>query len=118
MAKICRRFPNFTLSAGGSQEDLFSQSKPQHRQVPNTFAAQGHHGLATYAPMGGGPRVQHYNGDPGAIAGPHLIMNQQQAYYDTGNVNLGYFDTFSDHPFGGQGFGGQNYGGHGGFPNM
>ncbi|CAB9512072.1 Pumilio domain-containing protein C6G9.14 [Seminavis robusta] len=116
MAKICRRFPNFTLSAVGSQDELFSQSKNQHRQAANSFGAPGHHGLATYAPMPGGHRVQHYNGDPGAIAGPHLVMNQQQAYYDTGNVNVGYFDhTFTDHAFGGPAYGGQNYGG---FPNM
>jgi len=138
MAKICRRFPNFTLSAGGSQEELFSQSKPQQRHMGNNFGAQGHHGQAAYGnpmsaglmagnpmagnhmtgnPMQGGPRMQHYN-DPGAVAGPHLIMNQQQAYYDSGSVNVGYFDhNFSDHPFGGQGFS-QNYGGHNGFPNM
>lgn len=119
MAKICRRFPNFTLSAVGSQDELFSQSKNQHhRQAGNTFGAPGHHALATYAPMPGGPRVQHYNGDPGAIAGPHLVMNQQQAYYDTGNVNIGYFEhNFNDHSFGGPNYGGHNYG-HGGFPNM
>jgi Pumilio-family RNA binding repeat len=123
MAKICRRFPNFTLSAVGSQDELFSQSKNQHRQVANSFGPPGHHGLATYAPMPGGPSLQHYNGDPGAIAGPHLVMNQQQAYYDTGNISVGYFDNyndhnFTDHAFGGPSYGGQNYGGHGGFPNM
>ena len=131
MAKICRRFPNFTLSPGGSQEDLFSQSKPQHRQAGNSYGGHGHgghHGLATYAPMQGGHRVQHYGGDPGAIAGPHLVMNQQQAYYDAGNVNVGYdagnvnvgyFDHNSyDHAFGGGQNFGQNYGGHNGFPNM
>ena len=135
MAKICRRFPNFTLSPGGSQEDLFSQSKPQHRQAGNSYGGHGHghghgghHALATYAPMQGGHRVQHYGGDPGAIAGPHLVMNQQQAYYDAGNVNVGYdagnvnvgyFDHNSyDHAFGGGQNFGQNYGGHNGFPNM
>lgn len=117
MAKICRRFPNFTLSAVGSQEELFSQSKVQHRQPPNNFGAPGHHGLSTYAPMPGGPRVQHYS-DPGPIGGPHLVMNQQQAYYDAGNLNVGYFDhNFGDHNFSGPNYGG-SYGGHGGFPNM
>lgn len=124
MAKICRRFPNFTLSAVGSQEELFSQSKAQHRQAANNFGAPGPHGLTAYAPMPGGHRVQHYGGDPGAIGGPHLVMNQQQAYYDAGSLNVGYFDhtfgdhTFGDHNFGGPNYGGQGYGGHGGFPNM
>ena len=159
MAKICRRFPNFTLSAGGSQEDLFSQSKPQHSQVGNNFGGHGghgshhghghgHNGLASYAPIQGGHnhRVQHYGADPSAVAGPHLVMNQQQAFYDAGNVSVGYdvgsanigydvgntsvgYDTGNvnggyydqnayDHVFGVQGFGQQNYGGHNGFPNM
>jgi hypothetical protein len=31
MAKICRRFPNFTLNAVGSREELYSQNKGHHR---------------------------------------------------------------------------------------
>ena len=129
MAKICRRFPNFTLSAAGSQDELFSQSKTPQRQALNSFGGpSGHHGLASYAPVPGGPRVQHYHGDPGAIAGPHLVMNPQQAYYDTGNVSVGYFDNYADHnfndqnfndlAFGGPAYSGQSYNGHGGFPSM
>lgn len=134
MAKICRRFPNFTLSAVGSQEELFSQNKHQHRQSPQMQMMPGQgHGLATYATMQAGPpRVQHqhqlYGGDPNAILGdpnallsdpsalfgdpnanlgPHLAMNQQQAYYGETNMgnmgtmsnmsNMGYYDHFSGH---------------------
>jgi hypothetical protein len=54
------------------------------------------------------PHYNDYTGDPGPIGGPHLAMNQQQAYYDAGNV--GYFD----HNFSGQNYNGQNFS----FPNM
>jgi len=140
MAKICRRFPNFTLSAGGSQEELFSQSKPHHRQGSGSgygghhghggHGFGGHHGSSPYgAPVHGHgshrrQKPHHYGGDPGVIAGTHLVMNQQQAFYDAGNVNVGYSDHNSYDPFGGQNFSQQNfdqsYGGynHNGFPNM
>ena len=124
MAKICRRFPNFTLSAVGPQEELFSQNKSHrhHHQHNgggghNDYATQGH-AMSPFAPMAGGPRMgmQHqqphytdYNGDLGPIGGAHLAMNQQQAYYDEAG-NVGYFD----HNFSGQNYNGQNFS----FPNM
>lgn len=100
MAKICRRFPNFTLSAAGSQEDLFSQNKTQqNRQVQPT--------VGTYAPMPAPtmPPVQpqHFIGDPHMVSS-HM-MNQQQPFFDAG-ARPGVFDYSLQHS------------GQGGYPSM
>merc|ERR1712125_247140 len=82
MAKICRRFPNFTLSAVGSQEELFSQNKAQHRQGPAAT-------MGSYAPMSAPmPAVQPqlFGGDPNMVSS-HML-GQQQPFYDAGRAGF------------------------------
>jgi len=90
MAKICRRFPNFTLSAVGSQEELFSQNKTQqHRQAQPA--------VGSYAPMPAPtmPAVQpqHFGGDPHVVSS-HML-NQQQPFFDA--ARTGAFDYNLQH---------------------
>jgi hypothetical protein len=96
MAKICRRFPNFTLNAVGTTEELYSQNKGHHRhqhqqQHHNPVMAQG------YAQLSPGPQNyhphhqqhQHYNGNPHAVNVQPYQVDQRQPYYDIGDT--GYF---------------------------
>ena len=91
MAKICRRFPNFTLNATGSREELYSQNKGHHRhQHPSPTMA------AAYAQLSPGPHHhQHYGANPHAVGMRPLQFDQQQQfdqrqpYYDMGEA--GYF---------------------------
>lgn len=99
IAKICRRFPNFTLSAVGSQDELYSSGKASHL----------HHSapvLASYAPVGLGttPHGQHFATDLRMPQG-HMPV-QQQSYYTFGGSPY-YEHQFADH-----------FDGSGGFPGM
>ena len=76
MAKICRRFPNFTLNPVGSQEDIYSQNKGHHRH-------QQHPGQA----MQNMPGVQSY------VATMHHQQQQQQPPFMAQNFNQGYGQT-------------------------
>jgi Pumilio-family RNA binding repeat len=54
MAKICRRFPNFNLNAGGTTEELYSQNRTRHHQHNhhgNPMAAGTVYGIATMTPQ-------------------------------------------------------------------
>ena len=72
MAKICRRFPNFTLTAIGSPEELYSQNK-------------GHN------------RKQHPHNGPGTVNLPQLSPEGQPGHYDRGPPRGGnqgpYYDA-------------------------
>ena len=95
MAKICRRFPNFTLNATGSREELYSQNKGHHRHQhpsPTMAAAYGQ----PYGQMSPAHhQQQHYGANPHAVnMRPHQYDQQQQfdqrqPYYDIGEA--GYF---------------------------
>ena len=85
MAKICRRFPNFTLNAAGTREELYGQNKGHHRhQHPNPAMVQA------YGQIPPGPMHQPlYNGNPHMVnTGVHQF-DQRQPYYDIGDT--GYF---------------------------
>lgn len=102
IAKICRRFPNFTLNPVGSQDELYSSNKASnrhlHHQSPVVTGAynpvRAHAGQQTYAPTN--LRMSH---------GQHLpvVQPQHQSYYSVGAP------TYYDH---------QYASGHGGFPGM
>jgi hypothetical protein len=97
MAKICRRFPNFTLNAVGGEE-LYSQNKGHHRhQHPNpAMGGMGGGMPQAYGQISPGPHQhhhQHYNGNPHAVnVGAHQF-DQRQPYYDIGDqgYDQGYF---------------------------
>ncbi len=75
LAKICRRFPNFTLSAVGSPDDLYNQNKSNHR-LPQ------HHQTAPPMPMAPAPMpsypLQGFGGDP-----HRGHAHQHHPFYDT-----------------------------------
>jgi hypothetical protein len=116
MAKICRRFPNFTLNESGSSDELFSQNRRHHH-------SNHHNPAATLAPVYGmtqlastpvqilqqQPIQQQYqqqsqmyaaNSNPVDYSANTFNMNplnmggfqtdQRQQYYDQGN-DAGYF---------------------------
>ena len=85
MAKICRRFPNFTLSEVSSPDELYSQNKGQqrnHRAQPMSQAA-GPPGFNQQAHYGVEPHRGSHHGD------------QQQAYYEP--APPGYYDPTQMH---------------------
>jgi hypothetical protein len=91
MAKICRRFPNFTLTAIGTPEELYSQNKGHNRKqhphagpghgmaYPPQMSPQGHQ-PAPYGrgPPRGGPRASYYETGPPAYYDP--MHNGHAAY--------------------------------------
>ena len=100
MAKICRRFPNFNLNGVGTNEELYSQSKVNHRhQHHNSPVPQPYVQLS--AP--GQPHMQHhqmhhqqrYNVNPHASMNPHQHYEQRQPYFDFGDT--GYFQHAPPH---------------------
>ena len=110
MAKICRRFPNFTLTALGSPEELYSQNKgqqqqqqqqqrKQHQQLPGGSMPYHHH--QAMSPRHAPPPMQHYGGSPhqqGHNVVPHANMNggMRQPYFDVGQS---YYDhSQNGHP--------------------
>ena len=119
MAKICRRFPNFTLNAVGSREELYSQNKGHHRhqhpaqgmapayaqqlspgphQAPQHYAQnnyQHHHADYNQNPQENYNQNHHVDYNQNPIAGnmrPHQF-DQRQPYYDIGDT--GYFQHTS-----------------------
>ena len=105
IAKICRRFPNFTLNPVGSQDELYGQNKGNHhhrrvQQNPHHHQQQHHHQqpavIQSYG--GGGARHQlHYNMNDPRLAQGHIPLQtppqqqQQQSFYSVGG-NAGYYD--------------------------
>ena len=117
IAKICRRFPNFTLNPVGTQEELYSQNKGNHRYLnhhqqggammhspphPNHSSQ-----VAAYAPIGAPTGMRHYGSDPtlGQIPTqpPQQQQDQQHVLYGLSG-NGGYYDSF--------------LGGNGAYPTM
>lgn len=93
MAKICRRFPNFTLTPTGTGEEIYSQNKGHHRhQHPNHMMPQ----VYGSQPMPGQPMPvqhyqQHYAATPIAMnMGAHQF-DQRQPYYEIGAPDPGYY---------------------------
>lgn len=79
MAKICRRFPNFTLTAMGSPEELYSQQKGQQRRSQQENIAYQAMSPQHQAPPYGSPLQQ----------GQHVTQGSaRQPYYDA----AGYYD--------------------------
>jgi hypothetical protein len=120
IAKIVRRFPNFTLNEDGSQDELYGGNKglPRHQhQAPVAAPA--------YVPMGGQQQqMPLYGLDPhmshGQMAMPmqqqqhnhnqqhhHQHQQQQQSYY---NVGASPYYDFTNGDF--------TNGGLGGYPGM
>ena len=126
IAKICRRFPNFTLNPIGSEDEIYSQNKgnqrqhnyhPQNQQHhrPHHHGHQQqyhHHGHQQQPPMMhsyaavGGPAVSHHHYAPDPRMAPAQMhqqpppqQQQQQPFYGLGG-NAGYYDHFSSAPGG------------------
>jgi Pumilio-family RNA binding repeat len=106
IAKICRRFPNFTLNPVGTHDELYSQNKASHRylnhhqqsQLPHNFHKQAPM-LASYGPMGVQPMVQtHYSPDPRLVQN-HIPLQQQQPLASPYGANVAsgnpYYDPFA-----------------------
>uniref|UniRef100_A0A7S1VIA4 PUM-HD domain-containing protein n=1 Tax=Grammatophora oceanica TaxID=210454 RepID=A0A7S1VIA4_9STRA len=79
MAKICRRFPNFTLTSMGTQEELYSQKQAHHKRPHHAQMGymNGHHQYGghhhphqpnTMPPYG--PPSQHRGAAPQYIEAP------------------------------------------------
>lgn len=105
MAKICRRFPNFTLTAMGSPDDLYSsqnkgqqQQQRKQQQLPSGNIPYHHH--QAMSPRHQAPPMQHYGGSPHQQGHnvPHANMNggMRQPYFDVGQS---YYDhSQNGHP--------------------
>lgn len=115
IAKICRRFPNFTLNEVGSQDELYGQNKgvPRHQhQAPVVAPA--------YAPMGGQQQTPLYGLDPhmsyGQTAMPmqqqHHNQHHQQEHQQQHNQQQSYYN------FGASPYNDFTNGGLGGYPGM
>jgi hypothetical protein len=105
IAKICRRFPNFTLSAIASSDEIYSSNRSVHRQqTPNLDPS--------YAPIGPSSSLTHgqqfpvdpfgrnpFSGDP-RMTQAHTVP---QTYYTLGGTP--YYETqySGSHPSGFQG---------------
>ena len=99
---ICRRFPNFTLNPVGTQEDLYSQNKGNHRYLNHhqqsgmmhspphvNHASQSVAYTPIVAPM------RHYGSGPnlGQIPVQPPQQQDQHLLYGLGG-NGGYYDSF------------------------
>jgi hypothetical protein len=113
IAKICRRFPGFTLNAMGTPEEPYISNKgaARHHQQPQQILP--HHlqvpMMANYPPIGTpqSHRQQHYVHDPRLVHGlgmpiQHQQQEQQPPYYNLGGI------SYYEH---------QHYN-NGGFPGM
>ena len=118
MAKICRRFPNFTLTPTGTNEELYSQNKNHHRHqhhnnnhgmIGNPYGQMQMAPTALHHPHHMNqhhPQAQHFGAPPPQ---PHHVNlaahhqpygepqqhhqpypNQRQPYYDMGDTT-GYY---------------------------
>lgn len=117
IAKISRRFPNFTLNGAGSQDELYSSNKGTHRHHHHPHPQHHHHPppphhnapvMTAYAPVGAPlPSHQHFLGDLRMSPG-HLSIQPQQptSFYSTAAGG----SPFYEHQF--------NGGGRGGFSGM
>jgi Pumilio-family RNA binding repeat len=104
IAKVCRRFPNFTLNPVGTQEELYSQNKGNHRYLnhhqqsgigPSPQLAPHPSAVAAYAPIG--VPVQHYAADPRIGQMPVHPNQQAQGHitqYGSGSSSVAYYDAF------------------------
>lgn len=111
IAKISRRFPNFTLNGAGSHDELYSSNKGTHRHHhhphPHHHHPPPHHSapvMTAYAPVGAPlPSHQHFLGDLRMSPG-HLSIQQQQptSFYSTATGS----SPFYEHQFNGGGRGG------------
>mmetsp|Transcript_8659 Transcript_8659/g.13342 ORF Transcript_8659/g.13342 Transcript_8659/m.13342 type:complete len:822 (+) Transcript_8659:259-2724(+) len=88
MAKICRRFPNFTLTAMGSPEELYSQQKGNQRRNQ-----QGNMPYKAISPQNQAPSL------PSSYGSPH----QQSQHVAQGNMGQPYYEAagYYDHSLGG-----------------
>lgn len=108
IAKICRRFPNFTLSSVASNDEIYSSSRSTHRHHPAAMMS------SSYAPIGPATSlaqpqqfaIDPFGGDPFS-ADPRLSQSHSipQTYYTLGGTPY-YEPQFT------RGHG------HGGFPGM
>jgi hypothetical protein len=97
MAKICRRFPNFNLNGVGTTEELYSQSKGNHRHQHQHHSSPVPQQAYGHLPPAGQPHMQHhqmhhqqrYNVDPHAAMNAHHPFEQRQPYFEFGDT--GYF---------------------------
>mmetsp|Transcript_13412 Transcript_13412/g.32295 ORF Transcript_13412/g.32295 Transcript_13412/m.32295 type:complete len:819 (+) Transcript_13412:140-2596(+) len=89
MAKICRRFPNFTLNPAGTGDEIYSQNKGHHRhQHPHQMMAPMY---GQQPPHMGQHYQQHYAANPIAMnMGAHQF-DQRQPYYEIGTPDPGYY---------------------------
>jgi hypothetical protein len=90
MAKICRRFPNFTLTPDGTGDEIYSQNKgnPRHQHPnPNHMMPQVYGGQ----PMPGQHYQQHYAANPLAMNMGAPQFDQRQPYYEIGAPDPGYY---------------------------
>jgi hypothetical protein len=116
IAKICRRFPNFTLNPVGSPDELYSQNKGNHRYL-NHHQQGGNHQLhapkQNYAYASAPPSMlqQQLYTDPRLSHQPLAppVQQPQQQVYGLGGIvgasNALYYDPFAE-------------GGLGGYPGM
>jgi hypothetical protein len=77
MAKICRRFPNFTLTPTGTTEELYSQNKGHHRHQHHNPAMgpPGPYGQLPPSPHHHQHHPQHFGGNQ-----HHLNLGAHQPY--------------------------------------
>lgn len=91
MAKICRRFPNFTLTALGSPEELYSQSKGQQRKHQQQGGMPYHQAMS---PQHQQPPPQRYGGGGSPHQGQHHAQQQHAPQGNmNGNMRQPYFDA-------------------------
>jgi len=81
MAKICRRFPNFTLTPTGTAEELYSQNKGHHRHQHHNPA------MGPPSPYGQLPPSPHH----------HHQHHQQHFGGNHHHLNLGAHQPYEQH---------------------
>jgi hypothetical protein len=94
MAKICRRFPNFTLNApAGTGDEIYSQNKGHHRhQNPNHMMAPVYGGQHSPSPH----HHQHYGANQlamnmGTMAAHQFDQRQPQPHYEIAAPDPSYY---------------------------
>lgn len=112
IAKICRRFPNFTLNPVGTQDDLYSQNKTNHRYLNHHQQGQITHNihkqvpmLAAYGQLGTQTHMQPIYGSDPRLVQNHLSIQQHQSlgspYVPGMQGSNPYYDPFATDVFGG-----------------
>jgi len=89
IAKICRRFPNFTLTPLPSQDDIYGSSRGVHRNPPNQHYSQGfnqhrdqvHHSHLHHPPVGNRDQFSRA-AHPSQPVQPHYTSNANPGYYN------------------------------------